>query len=184
MKPTKLQATYLALIADGKTHCIQGVNHKHYKTLQLLAAKFGVKWAIGDDTWLSFGEVDTTVKAECRYGKYLPKNMKRIAKPCYAVTRNHKPFRVVANLAEAKDVLGSAIVNIVNGEYVCGQSVGQLIAVDINGDVYSVRRVTPQHAGRIAAAANRRHNQAWFAYLAKLGLSECYPPCPCKGWNN
>jgi len=79
------------------------------------------------------------------------------AKTQYAVTRNRKPFAVVANLTEAKDIIGAAIVNIVDGEWVCGQSIGQLVTIDINGDVYSVRRVTPQHAGRIAASAQRRH---------------------------
>lgn len=64
---TKLQAAYLALIADGKTHCIQGINHRHYKTLQILAAKYNVKWSLCGDTWLSLGEVDRTVKAEYRY---------------------------------------------------------------------------------------------------------------------
>lgn len=102
----------------------------------------------------------------------------------YALTRNRKPFAVVATLEDAKLNLGSAIVNIVDGDYVCGRFIGELIALDINGDIYSVRRVSPQHAGRIAAAANRRHNQAWFAHLAKLGLNDCYPTCPCKSWNN
>lgn len=114
----------------------------------------------------------------------LSRNETMTNKTCYAMTRNGKAYWIADSLDDAKLNIGSAIVNIVNGDYVCGRSIGQLIAVDINGDVYSVRRVTPQHAGRIAAAANRRHNQAWFTHLAKIGLADCFPPCPCKGWNN
>jgi hypothetical protein len=67
MRTTKLQQKYLTLIADGKTHRIEGINWRHYKTLCILCERWGVNFQLCGDTWLSLSEVDESVKAECRY---------------------------------------------------------------------------------------------------------------------
>ncbi len=108
-------------------------------------------------------------------------------KTCYAITRNGKPFWVVDSLADAKLELGSASV-LTSADspsgWEEGTKIGELVWLDPYHNRLSVRRVTPQHAGRIRAAATRRWNLRWFAHLAKIGLADCYPPCAGKGWNN
>lgn len=92
----------------------------------------------------------------------------------YALTLNGKPWSLLDNLEEARHVIGSACVHVLsNGQYAEGQYVGALVSIDPTGDTWSVCRVTPQHAGKIAKQVRARLDRLYAEHLARLAESNC-----------
>lgn len=84
----------------------------------------------------------------------------------YCLTRNGKKVAIVDNLESARLHIGSCSVDCIGGQWVQGKMVGSLVAYDVGENRWSVCRVSPQIAGKVRKATEKRHWEAFQAFLA------------------
>lgn len=84
----------------------------------------------------------------------------------YCLTCNGKKMAIVDNLESARLHIGSHSVECVGGVWVQSKVVGSLVAYDIGGNRWSVCRVSRQVAGKVRKACEKRHVEAFNAFLA------------------
>lgn len=85
----------------------------------------------------------------------------------YAITLNGSKRYCVKTLDDARNELAIVTIDTVNC-VIDGRMVGALIAIDGQGNRWSVCRVTPSVAALVQANADRRWKARWRRHLAKF----------------
>lgn len=85
----------------------------------------------------------------------------------YVITLNGRNRYCVATLDDARRELEIVTIDTTNC-VIDGHLIGSLIAIDGQGNRWSVRRVSPSVAALVKANADRRWKARWRRHLAKF----------------